>query len=228
MQEEFLPDDLLDELVQAAIERILAAGDLDDFLPWFSDEVHRQCLLERLLLDEGQRKALAAQLGRSIWGAAPAPHNDFKPQPLPKPGRNAPCFCGSGVKYKNCCARFPTQPAISSDELWPAVLEALPQRDCRQLAAAGRAPVESLIVAAYESRFVGDFRRAIGFLEPMFDGKLAGTGRQYGRALSLLCDLYGDVGWTGKKTRLLDRIVTEAPRSEVRSHAFQHMVTIRI
>jgi hypothetical protein len=24
---------------------------------------------------------------------------------LPKPGRNAPCICGSGVKYKKCCGR---------------------------------------------------------------------------------------------------------------------------
>ena len=228
IQEEFLPSDLLGDLVDAAVERIVAAGDLDDFLPWFRDEVHRVCLLEHLPLEASDTNALAVQLGRSIWGATPAPHNNFRPQPLQKPGRNAPCYCGSGLKHKNCCARFPALPTMSASELWPAVLDALPQRDCRQVITAGRVPVESLIVAAEESRDWGESRKAIGFLEPMFSGKPTGAGSDYGYALSLLCDLYDDAGWTRKKTGLLDRIVTEAPRSELRSAAFQRMATIRM
>jgi tetratricopeptide (TPR) repeat protein len=51
---------------------------------------------------------------RSLWEAfseAEAPAEDeafFPPQPvraLPKVGRNAPCPCGSGKKYKRCCGR---------------------------------------------------------------------------------------------------------------------------
>lgn len=228
MQEELLPHDLLDELVEVAVDRILASDDVDNFLPWFSDEVHRLCRLERLPLEAGEINSLAAQLGRSLWGATPAPHNDFRPKPLPKPGRNAPCYCGSGVKYKNCCARFATLPAMSSAEVWPAVLHALPLRDCQQLAAAGRVPVESLIMATEESRYVGDSRKAMGFLEPLFGDRLAGTGRNYDQALSLLCDLYDDAGWTGKKTKLLERVITEAPRSALRSEAFQRIATIRM
>ncbi|MDD9962925.1 MAG: SEC-C domain-containing protein [Gammaproteobacteria bacterium] len=228
MQEDFLPHDVWNELVEAAVKRIVGTGDLDGFLAWFSDEVNRQRLLARLPLEAGKTKALAVQLGRSLWGATPAPHNGFRPQPLPKPSRNAPCFCGSGLKYKHCCARFSTLPAISSDDLWPAVLDALPQRDCRQLVAVGRAPVESLIDAAHESKFLGDTRKAIGFLEPMFASTLAGTGHQYGRALSLLCDLYGDAGWSRKKAELIERIVAEAPRSELRSLAFQRMAILCI
>ncbi|MCY3792862.1 MAG: SEC-C metal-binding domain-containing protein [Gammaproteobacteria bacterium] len=226
MQEELLSQDLMGDLVEAAVGRILVAGDLDDFLAWFPDEVHRFCLLTRLQLDAAGRKGLAVQLGRSIWGATPAPHNGFKPQPLPKPGRNAPCHCGSGVKYKHCCASLPALPTINPATLWPAVLEALPQRDCRQVVATGRVPVESLVVAAEECSDQGDSRKAMSFLEPMFGGKVAGTSHQYARALSLLCDLYDDAGWTGKKTKLLERIAAEAPRSELRSEAFQRMATI--
>ena len=228
MRESFLPHDSFRELVDAAVERIVATDDLDDFLGWFSGEVYRRCLLARAPLDASETKILAAQLGRSIWGATPAPHNDFRPQPLPKPGRNAPCYCGSGVKYKRCCARFPAPPAMASADLWPAVLAALPQRDCRQVVAAGRVPVESLIDAAEESRDMGRSARAIGFLEPLFGEKLAGTGHQYDYALSLLCDLYDDTGRTRKKARLLERIVREAPRSELRSGAFQRIATIRM
>ena len=228
MNEGFLPNDSFRDLVQGAVERIVATDDLDGFLAWFSNEVYRQCLLARAPLDASDTKVLAAQLGRSLWGATPAPHNDFRPQPLPKPGRNAPCYCGSGVKYKRCCARFPTLPAMGSAELWPTVLDALPQRDCRQAIASGRVPAESLIDAAEESRDMGDSRKAIGFLEPSFGDKLAGTGHPYDYALTVLCDLYDDTGRTRKKTKLLERIVREAPRSELRSEAFQRMATIRM
>ena len=228
MHEEFLPHDSFRDLVQAAIERIVVTDELDDFLAWFSAEVYRQCLLARAPMDASETRVLAAQLGRSLWGATPAPHNDFRPQPLPKLGRNAPCYCGSGVKYKRCCARFPTLPAMGSAEVWPTVLDALPQRDCRQVVASGRVPIESLIVAAEESRDMGHSRKAIGFLEPSFGDKLAGTGHHYDFALSLLCDLYDDTGRTRKKTRLLERIVRQAPRSELRSEAFQRMATIRM
>ena len=228
MHEGFLPHDSFRDLVQAAVGRIVVTDDLDDFLAWFSAEVYRQCLLARAPMDAGETRVLAAQLGRSLWGATPAPHNDFRPQPLPKPGRNAPCYCGSGEKYKRCCARFPTLPAMGSAELWPTVLDALPRRDCKQVIASGRVPVKSLIVAAEESRDMGHSRKAIGFLEPNFGDKLAGTGHQYDYALSLLCDLYDDTGRTRKKKRLLERIVREAPRSELRSGAFQRMATIRM
>ncbi len=228
MHEGFLPHDSFRDLVQAAVERIVVTDNLDDFLAWFSAEVYRQCLLARAPMDASETRVLAAQLGRSLWGATPAPHNDFRPQPLPKPGRNKPCYCGSGVKYKRCCARFPTLPATGSAELWPTVLDALPQRDCRQVVASGRVPIESLIVAAEESRDMGHSRKAIGFLEPSFGDKLAGTGHHYDFALSLLCDLYDDTGRTRKKTRLLERIVRQAPRSELRSEAFQRMATIRM
>ena len=228
MHEGFLPHDSFRDLVQAAVERIVVTDNLDDFLAWFSAEVYRQCLLARAPMDASESKVLAAQLGRSLWGATPAPHNDFRPQPLPKPGRNEPCYCGSGVKYKRCCARFPTLPAMGSAELWPTVLDALPRRNSRQVVASGRVPVESLIVAAEESRALGSSPRAIGFLEPIFGDRIAGTGQRYDHALSLLCDLYDDAGWTRKKTKLLERIVTEVPRSALRSGAYQRMATIRM
>jgi hypothetical protein len=44
-------------------------------------------------------------LGLLLFGAAVAPFYLKKPATAigPAPGRNAPCPCGSGKKYKNCC-----------------------------------------------------------------------------------------------------------------------------
>jgi uncharacterized protein YecA (UPF0149 family) len=36
--------------------------------------------------------------------AAPSKPAAGKPAAGPKPGRNDPCPCGSGIKYKKCCA----------------------------------------------------------------------------------------------------------------------------
>lgn len=228
MQEGLLPQDLFRDLVEVGVERILKTDDLGGFLAWFITESYRCCVLARLPLDASESKVAAVRLGRTLWGATPAPHNGFRPQPLPKPGRNEPCFCGSGMKYKHCCARFPSDPALGTAALWPIVLNALPGRDCRELVASGRAPVESLIVAAENCGDEGRFVRAIGFLEPIFGDRIAGTGRRYDHALSLLCNLYDDAGRTRKKSKLLERIIKEVPRSALRSGAYQRLATIRM
>ena len=228
MNEEYLPHDAFFGLVEGAVERIIKTDDLEDFLGWFSSWVYQQFLLAGAPLADGEGKVFAAQLGRAIWGATPAPHNGFKPKPLPKPGRNEPCFCGSGAKYKRCCGRLPKLPVLHPVELWPTVLDLLPVRSCRQVVASGRVPIESLIAAAEESRATGQSSKGIGLLEPLFAAKIAGTEQSHEQALSLLCDLYDDAGWTRKKSRLLKRIAAEAPRSPLRSGAFQRMAVIRL
>ena len=37
---------------------------------------------------------------------------------MPKPGRNTPCPCGSGRKYKHCCLRAPAQPDAPDNPAW--------------------------------------------------------------------------------------------------------------
>ncbi len=52
--------------------------------------------------EQVQRKAVARESGANAGGPPP------KRQPVrkeKKPGRNDPCPCGSGKKYKKCCGR---------------------------------------------------------------------------------------------------------------------------
>jgi len=37
-----------------------------------------------------------------LWALVPPPAAKPKSLPPPKPGRNEPCWCGSGKKYKKC------------------------------------------------------------------------------------------------------------------------------
>ena len=61
-------------------------------------------------LPEAPQKGAFPSL-RAAFAEAEAPEEDealVPPQPiraLPKVGRNAPCPCGSGKKYKRCCGR---------------------------------------------------------------------------------------------------------------------------
>lgn len=52
------------------------------------------------------RHALCGVLFREIWNRVPRPDNGFRPLTMPRQERNHPCQCGSGKKYKQCCARF--------------------------------------------------------------------------------------------------------------------------
>ena len=57
---------------------------------------------------QAQAQARAAQ-GGQMPKQAPKPQDDRKPETfrreMPKVGRNDPCPCGSGKKYKNCCMK---------------------------------------------------------------------------------------------------------------------------
>ncbi|MBO7420060.1 MAG: SEC-C domain-containing protein, partial [Spirochaetaceae bacterium] len=46
-----------------------------------------------------------AQNGGSVMGSASQPENAQYVRTTPKVGRNDPCPCGSGKKYKHCCGR---------------------------------------------------------------------------------------------------------------------------
>ncbi|MGH7187765.1 MAG: SEC-C metal-binding domain-containing protein [Acetobacteraceae bacterium] len=64
------------------------AEDIDNRLDWAAANIPRAILLLRKLAKLRDRRA-----------TAPGPTRQTKP------GRNAPCPCGSGRKYKRCCGQ---------------------------------------------------------------------------------------------------------------------------
>ena len=73
---------------------------------------HGGDLLKQALKDDNLNWVLQAEqlgTGHAMQQAAPKPQERRKPETFkretPKVGRNDPCPCGSGKKYKNCCGK---------------------------------------------------------------------------------------------------------------------------
>jgi len=76
-------------------------------------EFHKTVLDQMAMDEEAARRRAAAESGDGGEGAPPP-----KIMPVrrgPKVGRNDPCPCGSGKKFKKCCGRATLRPAVGED-----------------------------------------------------------------------------------------------------------------
>ena len=140
-----LSRDGLIALVRDATAEILSHQDAQRFLAWMVE--HAAGYLGAALAespDEGAQRAIATVLGRGIWNATPLPDNDFRPRALPEPGRNDPCPCGSGRKYKHCCASVDELPKPEPDEVWLIAVEHFSEAQLAQAIARNRVPPAAL------------------------------------------------------------------------------------
>lgn len=87
----------LDRLLEALMDVLLETRDPDGFFA-----AVRAMAASRPEAEEGWRVGLQA-IARTLWNVTPLPWAGFRRHPLPKPERNAPCPCGSGRKFKQCC-----------------------------------------------------------------------------------------------------------------------------
>lgn len=248
MIDEFDPDDVpldLETLLDDAVAAALRLGDANLFLDWMRDNIERygrqaQEVQQDLFSERTGRGAagepdallvpLSQVLGRQLWNAFPLPQNHFRPRPLARPGRNDLCFCGSGRKFKHCCARLPAFPDLDPDEVWPLVISQLNEADRRRAIASGHIPPLTLGEMAWDYLEVDNApKKALALLEPLFGGdSFRGTDDRYDWLLNLLCNVYDRLGYVRKKDNLLLRIIAAAPRSPLRSGAWQRLAAMRM
>ncbi len=88
--------------------RIQGGGMFEDMNADIQEKTMRMVLTAMPRTESTQRVAVAKVTGESVAGKAPV-----KKAPVvhktPKTGRNDPCPCGSGKKYKNCCGANPNR-----------------------------------------------------------------------------------------------------------------------
>lgn len=170
------------------------------------------------------RLGLARILARAIWNATPLPSNDFRPRPLPDPGRNDPCFCGSLRKYKHCCGAVGLPPLPFAPETmlveilnqWPASRLGEIPRD--------RFSPEVLSHVAGEWLEQGQAERARKLLEPLF-ADIERLDARAEHAFDVLADVYFTLGQSKKKAALIERAAA-ARSPELRVAALQRQCTV--
>ncbi|TVS10156.1 MAG: hypothetical protein EA419_11370 [Wenzhouxiangella sp.] len=86
--------------------------------------------------DPDLRRRLLRIMVRTLWNILPNPEHAFDLPDVPRPGRNAPCHCGSGRKFKACCQPLEDKlpPPVEHINLLPVVLEELPRERWPELA----------------------------------------------------------------------------------------------
>lgn len=216
------------ELVRDATAEILSHQDAQRFFAWMVK--HAAVYFEPALdesLDEHAQRAIATTLGRGIWNATPLPDNDYLPRVLPEPGRNDPCPCGSGRKYKRCCAAVEDLPKPEPDEVWLIAVEHFSEAQLAQAIARNRVPPAALAERAMRHLDDDEPKRARALLEPLFAGPADKLDDRYEPALDALCDIYLELGHDRKKIALLERVGREG-RGELKSAALQRLATAQL
>ena len=155
--------------------------------------------------DTGPPGQLFRTLGVAIYNAMPHPEHGYRPRPLPVPGRNDACICGSGGKYKRCCLRLGRFFDLANYNMLRHVLDQISQKDFRALPGTQVNPLAVSDTAA-QWHEEGKARRAVALLEPWFVGESTLSG-----ALEPLFDqlmaCYVYLGNTRKREGLVTKLI---------------------
>lgn len=216
----------LDDLLQEAVRRILKQPEPQAVIEWMSREGYRAWLPllgDTLNAEADPRQAQA--LARAIWNATPLPDNRYRPRPLPRPERNAPCHCGSGRKFKQCCSEFADldKQLGGLGDLLGSVLAVQAKTQLKSLPIE-QIGVERLAKAAGELMDAGEAERVTLVLEPVFAGAIKLDDRAE-MGFDLLMDAYQELGKPKKRAQLLDFAKQSAERV-LRAAAWQRQATI--
>lgn len=228
MQETDTPDEqAFESLLNLSTHQIVRREDPDAFLEWIRSTA--PLLLPELteqVTDPGARDSILTMLGRTIWNSTPLPSNGFRPRPLPKPGRNDACICGSGRKFKHCCGHAPQLDLPLEPELMLAiVLNHLPASQLDSLPFDQLSP-EAIAIVARQWLDTDDAKRAVKLLEAYF----ANTPKPDARSeecLDTLFDAYNILHRPRKKQALIDQML-QSPVSELRVTALQRQCLAKI
>jgi hypothetical protein len=213
------------DLVDESVAEILRHEDAGRYLDWMRANAVRLmgAFAEQ---DKANLARAAVTIGRSIWNAVPLPGNHFKPRPLPEPGRNDPCPCGSGRKYKHCCAGLPAFAGIQTEDIWPVLVSHLLPAQLDAALAARRIPPSALAAVAGEYIEDGHVQKAVQLLEPVFASGIERLDERFEPAFDVLSDAYLRLGHDRKRTQFAERVAGQAHGALQRA-AWQRLAAIR-
>lgn len=206
--EETLALELL-TFIQEAITQVLREEDEGQFLAWVRAEAPRR--LPGLFADlpnEQAARALSFEIGWEIWNKVPLPGAGYRTRPIPRPERNAPCPCGSGLKHKKCCGAVAggrLDLPLNAEDAWALVLAQSSEAEVAQLSADRRVPRALIPGIALRLASIGGAETALSLLEPLFEepGRLE---ERDAPAIEALIGVYDELGLDESKERAIARL----------------------
>lgn len=169
-------------------------------------------------------QAMANTICMEVWNATPIPENRFRPRKFAKPERNAPCPCGSGRKFKQCCAQLPPlELGISEEVMLAVVLDLLPAKALAEAPLLELHP-EALALVAHNWLEEGEAKKAVSLLERYFT-HLDKLDERAEPAADILLNAYLEINAPRKKQKFVDAL-KEAPDRNLRSCGWQRQATI--
>jgi len=107
-------------------------------------------------------------MARHFWRDVPMPNNHWRPQSLPKIERNDRCYCGSGRKFKQCCADLADMPPVLNAENALGLVMGTMAPEQVGVAALRQVPPAALAVAAMAMCEEHGDAHVAALLEPLF------------------------------------------------------------
>lgn len=219
-------DDDLEFLLSRCASVILKSEDPDEFLRWFRQSAVNvaPAFFQPFARDPNVLRSFLSFFPRFIWNRTPLPGNRFRPRPLPKPERNAPCACGSGRKYKQCCAAAEhADEALPNLSMLPFVLDQLTAKQREALPYSYLSP-EELAHVAETWMEDGREKEAAKLLEGLF-ADITKLDERAEYAFDRLLDCYDRLNNPLKKKRMIEQGMN-APNKQLRATAMQRMCCI--
>lgn len=195
------------------------------FTQWFRLAVPKlmPALLERIPPEPEEIDRFLRSAALNLFAELPMPGHDLQPVGQSRQGRNDPCACGSGQKYKHCCGAMSMPPLFGNMNLLRYVLDAYPKSRLGEVSAS-RASIDAVADTACQWLDGGDAARASALLEPYFSGSGPLTVR-VAPLFNLLMDTWLELGRSTKRERLIDTILQRGDRP-LKSDALQRRTTM--
>ncbi|MDD5056858.1 MAG: SEC-C metal-binding domain-containing protein [Sideroxydans sp.] len=219
-------DEALESLLRISVSEIIRKENPEEFIHWFREyaPIVAPDFFKQFPQDPDGLRSFLTVFGREIWNRTPLPGNRFRPRTLSKPERNAPCICGSGRKYKQCCASVEnSESPFENLSLLSYVLDSITTDQRKSLPYSYLNP-EELEFVSRQWMAEGRAIDAVKLLEGLF-ADFAKLDDRAEAAFDCLLDCYDLLGNPVKKKRLLERGFA-APDKYLRAAAMQRQCCI--
>jgi tetratricopeptide (TPR) repeat protein len=223
-----LPPDFelqLEALLSLAGRQAVSNPSPEAFTQWFKSVVPTvmPALLEQIPQAPEEIERFLRSAALNLLADLPMPGHGLQPVGQPKQGRNDPCACGSGQKYKHCCGAISMPPLFGNMNLLRYVLDAYPKSRLGEVSAS-KASIDAVADTAFQWLDAGDAARSSALLEPYFSGAGPLTVR-VAPLFNLLMDTWLELGNSNKRERLIDNILQRGDRP-LKSDALQRRTTM--